>query len=58
LNGIEIKRVKMKYLSIVIHNRLRFKGHCDYAKENREKNFLNRMAILYRHTLDILYISI
>jgi len=46
LNGIEIERVKtMKYLGIIIDDRLRFQNHCNYIKENRKKtSFYNRIG--------------
>jgi len=47
LNGIEIERVEtMKYLGIIIDDRLRFQDHCNYMlkKIGKKTNFLNRVG--------------
>ena len=47
LDGTEIERVEtMKYLGIIIDDRLRFKDHCDYMlkKIGKKTSFLNRIG--------------
>jgi len=47
LDGIEIECVKtMKYLSMIIDDRLRFQDHCDYMlkKIGKKTSFLNRVG--------------
>jgi len=47
LDGTEIEHVEiMKYLGIIIDDRLRFKDHCDYMlkKISKKTNFLNRIG--------------
>lgn len=47
LNGNEIERVEiMKYLGVMIDDRLRFSGHCDYMlkKIGKKISFLNRIG--------------
>jgi len=48
LDGIEIDRVEtMKYLGIIIDDRLWFQDHCDYMlkKISKKTSFLNRVII-------------
>jgi len=47
LDGIEIERVEtMKYLDIIIDDRLRFQDHYDYMlkKIGKKRSFLNRIG--------------
>lgn len=56
MDGTEIERVKnIKYLGIIIDNKLRFEEHCDYMlkKIGKKISFLNRIGIeTYQVILD------
>jgi len=62
LDGTEIERVEiMKYLDIIIDDRLRFKDYCDYMLEKIEKktSFLNRIGnFILAYTRCIIYKTI
>lgn len=62
LDGTEIERVEiMKYLGIIIDDRLRFKDHCDYMlkKIGKKTSFLNRIGnYISAYTRCIIYKTI
>jgi len=62
LDGIEIERVEtMKYLGIIIDDKLRFKAHCDYMlkKIGKKTSFLNRIGnFISAYTRCIIYKTI
>jgi len=62
LDGTEIERVeRMKYLGIIIDDRLRFKDHCDYMlkKIGKKVSFLNRIGnYISAYTRCIIYKTI
>jgi len=60
LDGIEIERVEtMKYLGIIIDDRLQFQNHCDYIlkKIDKKTSFLNRVGnYISIYILNVLFI--
>jgi hypothetical protein len=61
-DGIELERVeKMKYLGVIIDDKLQFKDHCDYMlkKIGKKTSFLNRIGnFVSAYTRCIIYKSI